>query len=123
MILHSPSYRPLRPSSLVPFFPRQPRWGTRGTSYKDDVVEICGDALITRKSFGRMRGEPDIEKRRQMAASIGPSIGALDRALQRSHESDRFMAEPASIDFASASISLRPPRPLGRPVMSPVPLF
>jgi hypothetical protein len=33
-----------------------------------------------------MAGEPDVARRRKVATEVGPLVGALNRAIERSHE-------------------------------------
>jgi hypothetical protein len=60
-------------------------------------IELEDLASEIEDGFKRLRAEPDIEKRREMAIEVGPLIGQLDRALARSHDlskegSNGFMA-------------------------------
>jgi hypothetical protein len=49
-----------------------------------DEIERLGAKLDA--GFGQMAGEPDVARRRKMASQVGPLVGALNRAIERSHE-------------------------------------
>ena len=49
-----------------------------------DEIERLGAKLDA--GFSQMAGEPDVARRRKMATEVGPLVGALNRAIERSHE-------------------------------------
>jgi hypothetical protein len=62
-----------------------------GPAASDNAVElVCRDIEKIATAFdagmARMRKEPDIAKRRELAQEVGPLVGQLDRAFKRSHE-------------------------------------
>ncbi len=49
-------------------------------------IELEELAVAIDEGFKKLRNEPDIKKRREMATEVGPLIGKLERALTRSHD-------------------------------------
>jgi len=60
-------------------------------------IELEELAVAIEDGFKRLRAEPDIEKRREMATEVGPLIGRLGAALARSHD----LAPEGSRDFTA----------------------
>lgn len=61
--------------------------GGYGGSDRDAVLDEI--QRITAKldaGFSQMAAEPDVARRRKIATEVGPLVGALNRAIERSHE-------------------------------------